>query len=191
MLSVFRRYQHHSPINIYVSWQRQNTTLKENTMIKCAPMIAEAKFDSSILKISGGGDKKNNQFKWSFSMSTFNSSFRENQHDPVLQTSQRTRTTSKCHTAGTNSALNYSKVKTHQIQQYIKLNHCGCQTQNARERIQDAAQRGEGERGNVKRPNEEKGKEENPWIQSAAAVPLEVWMFSPNLLQCFTICISF
>lgn len=27
-------------------------------MIKCAPMIAEAKFDSSILKISGGGDKK-------------------------------------------------------------------------------------------------------------------------------------
>ena len=78
---------------------------------------------------------------------SFNSSFRENQHDPVLQTSQTKRTTSKCHTAGTNSALNYSKIKTHQIQQYIKLNHCGCQMQNARERIQDAAHRGEGKEG--------------------------------------------
>ena len=27
-------------------------------MIKCAPMIAEAKFDSSILTVTGGGDKK-------------------------------------------------------------------------------------------------------------------------------------
>ena len=117
-------------------------------------------------------------------MSPFNSSFRENQHDPVLQTSQSKRTTSKCHTARTNSALNYSKIKTHQIQQYIKLKHCGCHLSNAeckRENPRCFSQ-GRGERGNVKRPNEEKGKLENPWIQSAAVVPLEVWMFSPNLL---------